>query len=846
MKYTGENLKEIIFPLGGIGTGSIGIAGNGILRDWEISNRPNKGSLNGHTHFAIKLTDKNGKTYVRIIAGDITKDIMGQYSKGSFCGYGFGPSSGTMCGFPHFRNVELEVKFPFAEFTFTDKDFPGKVKLTAWNPFIPLDADNSSIPGAFFKVEYINDTDTDMTADICFSVCSVYNIPVNTSYETDKFAMIHMKSTLDEADVNYGDMTLITDKDGTFMQDAWFRGDWQDSIVTYWNQLTEDGFTKRHYDSPRADKPHIRDMATAVKTTSVAAHSTSSARFVLTWNMPNNYAYWRDVKDENGNPVTWKNYYAVMFENSVASAKYAMENYGMLYEKSERFANAMWNMTLPEYVIDAATATLSVLKSATVLRLEDGSFYGWEGMDEKFGSCEGTCQHVWNYAYAMCFLFPTLERSIRDLEFDYTMHDDGLMDFRIKLPLGNVPHDRFACMDGQMGAIIKTYREWLISGDDAWLKRNWEKVKKALEYAWHPENPFKWDTDKDGYATGRMHHTLDRELFGANGWLEGFYLAALKAGAVMAEHLGETDKAKEYMEIFQSGYEKTKNELFNGSYFIQKVDLNDKSIPESFGVTGMYWNDETGEMKYQIGEGCEIDQLCGQWHANILGLGRLFDEDQTKTACESLFKNNFKESMRDFVNPWRIFALNDDAGSVICDYPEGAYKPRIPIPYCEECMHGFEYQLAGLLISEGFVDEGLRCAKAVRDKYNGSNRNPFNEIECGNNYARSMASFALIPILSGFIFDMPHGKIGFNPKLSGDFNSVWSLDCAWGSYSKASDETIIKINDGVLGISTLTLPYVNGVDAVIADGKNIDFTFDGGNITFDKINIKDSLVVKYL
>ena len=138
--------------------------------------------------------------------------------------------------------------------------------------------------------------------------------------------------------------------------------------------------------------------------------------------------------------------------------------------------------------------------------------------------------------------------------------------------------------------------------------------------------------------------------------------------------------------------------------------------------------------------------------------------------------------MRDFVNPWRIFALNDDAGSVICDYPEGAYKPRIPIPYCEESMHGFEYQLAGLLISEGFVDEGLRCAKAVRDKYNGENRNPFNEIECGNNYARSMASFALIPILSGFIFDMPHGKIGFNPKLGGNFRSVWSLDGVWGSY----------------------------------------------------------------
>jgi len=840
MKYTGEHLKEIIFPLGGIGTGSIGIAGNGILRDWEICNRPSKGSLNGNTHFAIKLTDKSGKSYVRIISGDITKDLMGQYCNSRFYGYGFGPKSGTMCGFPHFRNVELEVKFPFAFFTFTDDDFPGEVRLTAWSPFIPHDADNSSIPGAFFKVEYINNTDSDMTADFCFSVCSVYKNSINTSEETDKFAMINMKSTLDEADVNYGDMTVITDKDGTFLQDAWFRGDWQDSVVTYWNQLTEDGFTQRHYDSPM----WRNDMATVVKTVSAPKAASTSARFVLTWNMPNNYAYWRDVKDENGKTVTWKNYYAVLFENSVASAKYAMENYEMLYNKSERFANAMWDMTLPEYVTDAATATLSVLKSATVLRLEDGSFYGWEGTHESEGSCEGTCQHVWNYAYALCFLFPSLERSIRDLEFDYTMHDDGLMDFRIKLPLGKVEHGRLACMDGQMGAVIKTYREWLISGDDAWLKRNFEKVKKALEFAWNPDNPFKWDTDKDGYATGRMHHTLDRELFGANGWLQGFYLAALKAASVMAEHLGETDKAKEYLDVFQSGYNKTKKELFNGSYFIQRVDLNDKSIPESFDVTGMYWNDETKEMKYQIGEGCEIDQLCGQWHANILGLGRLFDEEQTKTACESLYKNNFKESMRDFVNPWRIFALNDDAGSVICDYPEGAYKPRIPIPYCEECMHGFEYQLAGLLISEGFVEEGLRCAKAVRDKYNGENRNPFNEIECGNNYARSMASFALIPILSGFTFDMPHGRIGFNPKLEGNFRSVWSLDGVWGKYEKNTDETKICINDGTLTISTLALPYYKNVSEVVIDGKAVDFKAENGNIVFEKTEIKEYILVK--
>ena len=52
--YRGAKTNQISFPLGGIGSGSIGLAGNGRLLDWEIFNRPNKGSVNGFSHFAIK------------------------------------------------------------------------------------------------------------------------------------------------------------------------------------------------------------------------------------------------------------------------------------------------------------------------------------------------------------------------------------------------------------------------------------------------------------------------------------------------------------------------------------------------------------------------------------------------------------------------------------------------------------------------------------------------------------------------------------------------------------------------------------------------------------------------
>ena len=436
----------------------------------------------------------------------------------------------------------------------------------------------------------------------------------------------------------------------------------------------------------------------------------------------------------------WKNYYATRYENSRASAFYALLHGDEFYKKTVAFRDALHSSTLDPAVIDAISSTMSVLKSPTVLRLENGAFYGWEGVHSQKGSCEGTCTHVWSYSYALCFLFPDLERSIRETEFACDVEENGKMGFRTLLPLGRGVSKTRACVDGSMLTVVKTLREWKISGDDKWLRAHWDTVQKILAYAWHEENPDAWDLDRDGVLEGRQHHTLDMELFGPSSWLEGLYLAALSAAAEMAEYLDEYEKAADYRALFEKGYAYTKENLFNGKYFIQKVDLSRKEYTERFDCPN-YWNEEQNQLKYQIADGSIIDQMLGQWHANLLGLGDIFDKEQRKTALENMIANNFKPSLREFANMWRVFALNDEGGTVICDYPEGSKKPVIPIPYCEECMTGFEYAFAGLLVSEGYLDEGIAVVRAIRDRYDGAKRNPWNEIECGNNYARAMASF---------------------------------------------------------------------------------------------------------
>lgn len=837
MKYSGEFLREISFPIGGIGTGSIGIAGNGEFTDFEIFNRPNKGGINHFTFFSIRALYKDGRSVTKVLQGDHVKDLIGKYSQTQYSGFGYGPDIATACALPHFRYVEFDGTYPIATMTFFDDDFPAKVILRAYNPFIPHDAENSSLPIAMLDVS-IKSLCDGVEYTVVFSAGNPFDNSLNEDVSGEGITAVKLSyAGIPVDDVRYGDLTVATAEKGAFTQPYWYRGLWQDGIATFWRELSEGKLWHRTYDiSTRRDTCSIGCGATL----DMGCEHTFS--FVLSWNIPNSYNYWSPFKDENGKDVIWKNYYATRFSDSLASASYALENRENLLKKTKEFAEILHGSTLDPVVIDAISSTMSVLRSPTVLRLENGEFYGWEGVHERAGSCEGTCTHVWSYAYALCFLFPELERSIRDTEYKYDIDSNGKMNFRTKLPLGRAQDGFRACVDGQMATVFKTYREWKISGDSDWLKKHWATVKSALEYTWSEKNPDKWDLDRDGILEGRQHHTLDMELFGPSSWLEGMYLAALKAAGEMAEFVGEKEFAGFCRTLFANGYEYMKNELFNGRYFIQKIDLSDKSYTEKYN-SPEYWNDERNELKYQIGEGCEIDQMLGQWHASLCGLGDIFDKEQRRIALQNMYNEIYKPSLRDHANAWRIYALNDEGGAIMCSYPQDVYRPMIPISYVDECMTGFEYAFAGLLISEGFIEEGLSVVRSIRGRYDGKKRNPYNEIECGSNYARAMASFALLQIFSGFEYDMTRGYIGFSPIVAGDFKCLWSVGQAWGKYRKEEGQATLTISGGKINLSSFKTDCASKISKVYVDGQEVEFKQNGNVLTFDTVSIQHSLMI---
>jgi uncharacterized protein (DUF608 family) len=859
--YVGEKTKEISFPLGGIGAGCIGLAGDGRLIDWEIFNRPNKNSFNGFTHFAIKAEDDQKVIDSRVMQGLLQPPYIGTGER--WVGYGHGVNRMTFSGFPQFENHEFIGEFPLANIKLSDNNFPGLVNITAFNPFIPLNDKDSSIPASFFEIEVKNTTNKELNYTVNFAVCNpLQGKNVNKHNKINNINLINMSNQLEEDDYNYGNLSVATDSPDVNYQEYWFRGRWFDNVGIYWREFSSFGpYKNRSYNQESERKQeHLsgNDVCMISSTISVKPLESRKVKYVLSWYLPNCYNYWDEFVDEpeykDSSKNRWKNYYASLFDDSADVAKYCLSNWDRLYTETLTFKNALFNSTLPEEVIDSISANISILKSPTCLRLDNGEFYGWEGCLKDHGSCEGSCTHVWNYAYALPFLFPKLERSMRDLNYKYNQKENGEMVFRLRLPLGRKPSNFRACADGQFGDVIKIYREWKICGDTEWLKSNWKAVKKSIEYAWNPNNKDQWDPNKSGVLTGRQHHTLDMELFGPNSWLTGFYLAALKAGAEIAEFLGEDETAQEYRSIFNKGKEWVDNNLFNGEYYHQLINLEDKKILEQFitkddnTAIEDYWNNESNEIKYQVAEGCIIDQVLAQWHANNIGLGEIFDRNNTKKALHSLYKYNYKSSMLNFYNPCRIYSLNNESGIIICDYPENIYKPIVPVPYAEETMNGFEYQSAIHMIQEGMINEGLEIVKAVRDRYDGYKRNPWNEFECGSNYARSMASYALLHTLSGFEFDMVNKVIGFNPIINKDnFKSFWCISTAWGTFEINENSVKLNILYGDIELKSLKLPFIKDIITTVKNNDDkIDFTFDNGIITFNNpINIKQdtSLII---
>jgi len=838
--YEGVRRQHVAFPLGGIGSGSVSLTGSGRLVDWSIRNRPAIHQHNGYSHFAIKA-ERDGKLLdARVLNGPYEGLPTGSPSRRKFDGFGFGANRDSMAGVPHFDDATFIGRFPIAEIALHRDAFPGQVRMTAFSPFIPHNERDSSMPAALFAFEVENDTQAPIDYTIA---CTLGNYGCDSGAHVfvreGALSALHFTSAdVDRSPAQRGDLAITTEGDGVEHVDYHVRGQWFDSLSRYWREFARSGpLVERRYEKPRATAQMWKqpEHGTLARRVRVAPGETGQVRFAITWNYPSGAIYWferaqpGDV-EYSGEPPTWRNYYATQWADSRASGAEALHKWDELLDATVAFRDSLFGSSYPPEVIDAVSGTLGTLRSATVIRLEGGELWGWEGQHIGEGSCEGSCTHVWNYQQALPWLFPALERTLRETEFAYNQLPNGGLTFRQRLPLGSGFDVIGPCADGHFGATIKAYREWRNSGDDSWLQRYWPNIRRSIEYAWSPDNPDRWDPDKTGVLWGKQHHTLDMELFGPNSWLTSFYVAALKAAAEMAAALGERDFAAECASLAYKGAAYVDRSLFNGRYYEQKLDLTDRSALELFdkgrkaGVLRdsfmqAYWSDEYGQIKYQIGGGCLTDQILGQWHADLVGLGDLFSSEKVASALKAVYRENFRPSLRDHFNPCRVYAYEDEAGLLVCSWPEGSEEPATPVPYSEEVWTGLEYMFGSHLIARGFVEEGLTVVRAARARHDGARRNPWNDIECGSHYARSLSSYALVNAWSGLTFDQRIGEIGFRPARGGDATYFWSAGRGWGEIALRNGTATLQVKGGELTVSRMRLPSLAG--PVTVDGEAV-------------------------
>lgn len=818
--HTGDRSRYVAFPLGGIGAGGFAVSGSGRLVDWSIRNRPGLQSFNGYSHFAIKAEKDGELVDARVLNGPYDLNPSGAPGmRKVFDGFGHGANKQTLVGVPHFRHVDFYGRFPTADLVFTDERFPGAVRMTAFSPFIPHDAHNSSMPVAMFEFEVVNDGPDALTYTLAGTLGNHgANSGAHTYARHGGIATLHLTSTdPDLPEHQRGDLAIATDADDVDHTDHHFRGQWFDDLAVYWREFARPGrLPRRHYDKPRASR-HMSgqpEHGTLGARITVPAGERRKVRFVIAWSFPVGDIYWahRDKPDSaipDRQTPTWRNYYGGHWQDSGASARDALARWDDLHTRTNAFRDALFGSTTPPEIVDAASSTLALLRTATVIRLENGELWAWEGQHTGDGSCEGSCTHVWNYQQALPHLFPELERSLRETEFTYNQLPTGGLTFRQKLPLGSGFDVIGPCADGHFGAVIKTYRDWKLSGDSEWLGRYWPNVRKAIEYAWSPDNPDRWDPDETGVLSGRQHQTLDMELFNPNSWLGSMYVAALLAAAQMARAVGDSGFGDKCERLGRQGAGYIDQKLFNGRWFIQDIDLGDKSVLAPFdtgrkagvladGFMETYWSEEHGEIKYQMGEGCITDQILGQWHAEVAGIGGFLDDDKVRTALSSVYANNFRPSLEDHFNPCRNYAYEDEGALLIATYPEDVRQPMVAAPYAEEAWTGVEYMSASHMIMRGLVDEGLTVVRAVRDRHDGSRRNPFNDIECGSYYARSMSAWQLVNAWSGLQADFVAGTLDFRPATAGDQTLFWSAGTAFGHLVIADGQARLEILGGDL------------------------------------------------
>ncbi len=777
---TKNELQYIGMPVGGINCGTVYLRGDGRLWLWDIFNSNQEGiepkeiAWDSEVHAGNKVRSRDGSAYVAP-----AKNIF-PLEQGFAVKIEYGDKSIIKkISDEDWDEIAFDATYPMATIRYTDNNLPVEISMKVWSPFIPLNEDDSGLPATIFSFQ-INNTSTEPVkislAGWLENKAGIYSSKKEEQERFNKILTakgfqaveggIRNKKNNSAADIeqqpDYGTMCLASLNDEAKV-----------STDLSW-PLSEDSFNT--FTSNEVVKNTDEKLiGSIVSEHQILPGKNISSHFVISWHFAN--LKLQGIQGEG-------RYYQNEFNSAGDVASYIHKNFAKLSSKTELWKQTWYDSTLPWWFLERTFLNISALATTTTHRFASGRFYGWEGV----GCCPGTCTHVWQYAQAVGRIFPDLERDTREnIDLGLALQPDGGIWFRAEA-------DKRPAIDGQAGTILRIYREHQMSADNIFLKSNWPKIKKTIQFV------INQDKNKDGMEDTPMENTLDAVWDGEIAWIVGLCIAAVKAGEMMAEEMGDRVFAAACNVYVDKGRKNMEEKLFNGEYFIHRPDAKE------------------GRKKLGSYNTCHIDQVYGQSWAFQAGLERILDEEKTKSALRSLWKYNFTPDVGPYIKEHhggRPYALAGEGGMIMNTNPKNEARPygenvTWQLGYFHECMSGFEHQVASHLMAEGMTDEALVLTRTIHDRYHAYKRNPFNEIECCDHYARAMASYGTFISACGFEYHGSKGYIRFAPKWDKEnFRAPFVTAKGWGSYSQeiqnGKQVHRLKIKYGTLSLQKISL-----------------------------------------
>ena len=805
--FTGAELSHIAFPIGGLGSGMFCIEGTGAISNMSFHHYPEL--FHEPCTFAAIHVDgiQNG---TKVLEANVPEfKIFGRREGGMGVG-------GTTWGLPRFDEGSFEARFPFASIGLCDKDLPLNVNILGWNPFIPNDEDNSGLPVGGLEYTFKNTSEEKISAIFSFNTRNFMwrsNDSASPITKMEKGFVLNQNPVPNMVDAE-GHCAIFTDEENVVVDYCWFRGGWFDPLTMAWNKAESGDMTPN---GPGEAAPG----ASLYVPFSLKPGESKTIHLYMAWYVPTSVhrigpdaetdtdrGFYYKEDDYKDYPERYEPWYSRRFSSVTEVASYWQDYYSELKNATKLFSDTFYDSTLPDEVIEAIADNLTILKSSTVMRQHDGRLWVWEGSGDNWGSCHGSCTHVWNYAQAIPHLFPRMERTLRETEFFVDQNKDGHQVFRATIPIRPVKHDFHSAADGQLGGIMKVYREWRISGDDEWIRNLYPQIKRSMDYCITT-----WDPHREGAVEEPHHNTYDIEFWGPDGMCTSFYAGALNSIIQIGEYLGEDVSG--YKSLLEKSINYMNGELWNGEYFIQNIRWKDLKTADPTSAQSFHsgYSPEARKIlekegpKYQYGNGCLSDGIIGGWMSLVCGLPEPFNTDKVTSHLNSVYNYNLKKDLRDHANPQRPgYAVGNEGGLLLCTWPQGG-KPSLPFVYSDEVWTGIEFQVAAHLIFEGEVEKGLDIVRTCLDRYDGIKRNPFNEYECGSWYARALSSYSLLQALTGVRYDAVTKTLFIDSRIGNDFRSFFSADGWYGTVGLEKGKPFVKI---VKGQASIKECQVNG------------------------------------